>query len=152
MSAFSCCGGRGTGRKNLYISGFWNPFLRFGRICGGIADRRDRLYRRSVPGRIVSFFERIFPAGRGGGVKNHNNGKRAWTGNEEILQFFFEGTELADGGDVETMVHPGEISEKWKWDKSGKKYGIIFRKKSYHAKSISHLISGKNTGRGDEYE
>ena len=31
---------------------------------------------------------------------------------EEILQFFFEGTELADGGDVATMVHPGEASEK----------------------------------------
>lgn len=34
----------------------------------------------------------------------------------------------------------------------GSRHGIIFRKKSYHVKSISHLISGKNTGRGDEYE
>ena len=51
----------------------------------------------------------------------HGLGMSQWTANEmakegktyeEILQFFFEGTELADGGDVETMVHPGEISEK----------------------------------------
>ena len=51
----------------------------------------------------------------------HGLGMSQWTANEmakegktyeEILQFFFEGTELADGGDVETMVHPGEASEK----------------------------------------
>ena len=51
----------------------------------------------------------------------NGHGMSQWTANEmakegktyeEILQFFFEGTELADGGDVETMVHPGEASEK----------------------------------------
>lgn len=47
----------------------------------------------------------------------HGLGMSQWTANEmakegktyeEILQFFFEGTELADGGDVEALVCPGD--------------------------------------------
>ena len=48
------------------------------------------------------------------------------------------------------VYEEGSIRRKTHGDES--RHGIIFRKKSYHAKSISHLISGKNTGRGDEYE
>ena len=86
-------------------------------ICTG-DQFRDAL---KLPSSSFSFYEsphglKIATVGKG-----HGFGMSQWTANEmakegktyeEILQFFFEGTELADGGDVETMVHPGEISEK----------------------------------------